>query len=156
MPKKDSEGRKYQRYDTEVKIHFYVPYDLKTKILFQFKKIQPDPELNKRFSGLTKNISAGGLCFVSEQKLEREDNILVDVYLPGVEAPIPMEGEVKWSKADDDGLQFFTGVEISKVSGKPVEQSIYFDQDHQVIWSSILDKVLGSFASLHKKMYPNP
>ena len=156
MSKKDNEARRHQRYDTEVKIHFYVPYDLKTKISFQFKKTQVDPALNKRFSGVTKNISAGGICFVSEQKLERGDYILVDLYLPAVAKPIVMEGEVKWSKADDDGLQFFTGVEISKISDKPVEQSIYFDQEHQVIWSSILDKVLGSFASLHKKMYPNP
>ncbi len=156
MFKKDNEARRHQRYDTEVKIHFYVPYDLKTKVSFQLKKTQIDPAMNKRFFGITKNISAGGLCFVSEQRLERGDNILVDLYLPAVEKPITMEGEVKWSKADDDGLQFFTGVEISKVADKPVEQSIYFDQEHQVIWSSILDKVLGNFATLHKKMYPNP
>ena len=156
MTKKNNEARRHDRYDTEIKIHFYVPYDLKTKINFQFKKPQPDPSLNKRFPGVTKNISAGGVCFVSEQRLEKSDSILMDLYLPGVQKPIAMEGEVRWSRANEEGLQFYTGVQIVKVFNKPVEQTIYFDQEHQVIWSNVLDQVLGSFATLHKKMYPNP
>jgi hypothetical protein len=156
MFKKDNESRRHDRYDTEVKIHFYVPYDLTTKINFQFKKPPADPNLNKKFSGLTKNISAGGLCFVSDFKLERADYLLIELYLPSESKPIVMEGEVKWSKAKEDGIHFYTGVQIAKVGGKPVEESIYFDQDHQVIWSAVLDQVLGNFAILHKKIFPNP
>src|ERR1041384_7284052 len=137
MVKKENEARRYKRYDTEAKIHFYVPYDLKTKVSFQFKKPQINTSLNKRFTGVTKNISAAGLCFVSERKLMQGDHILMDIYLPGVEKPIPMEGEARWSKANENGLQFFTGVEITKVYDKPVEQTIYFDQEHQVIWSNV-------------------
>ena len=155
MLKKNNEGRRHDRYDTDVKVHFYVPYELKTKVHFQFKKSQPDESLNQRFTGISKNISAGGICFVSSQRLEIGDYILIDMYLPGVAKPIPMEGEVKWSRVNDEGLQFYTGVELIKIYDKPVEQSIYFDQEHQVIWSNVLDQVLGSFATLHKKMYPN-
>ena len=154
MQKKNEPPRRHDRYDTEVKIHFYVPYDLKTKINFQYKKPPADTSASKSFSGVTKNISAGGLCFVSDYKLERGDYLLIDLFLPNEANPIAMEGEVKWSKAKEDGINFLTGVQIMKVSGKPVEESIYFDQDHQVIWSAVLDQVLGNFAILHKKIYP--
>jgi len=154
MPKENE--RRHDRYDTEVKIHFYVPYDLATKVNFQHKKPQADPALNKRLSGLTKNISAGGICFVSDYRLERGDVLLIDLFLPNEAKAIAMEGEVKWSKAKENGISFYTGVQITKVGGKPVEESIYFDQDHQVIWSAVLDQVLGNFAILHKKIYPNP
>lgn len=156
MLKKNSETRRHDRYDTDVKVHFYVPYELKTKLNFQFKQQHPDESLNQRFQGLTKNISAGGLCFVSDQRLQLGDCILIDVYLPGIVKPIPMEGEVRWCKVNEDGLQFYSGVQLTKVYDKPVEESIYFDQEHQVIWSNVLEQVLGSFALLHKKMYPNP
>lgn len=155
MLKKNNEIRRHERYDTDVKVHFYVPYELKTKINFQFKKAQPDPSLNKRFTGITKNISAGGICFVSELRLESGDCILIDIYLPGIEKPISMEGEVRWCRVNEEGLQFYTGVQLLKVYDKPVEESIYFDQEHQVIWSNVLEQVLGSFALLHKKMFPN-
>ena len=156
MLKKNNDVRRHDRYDTDVKVHFYVPYELKTKVNFQFKKTQPDPSLNKKFTGITKNISAGGICFVSELRLESGDCILIDIYLPGIEKPIFMEGEVRWCKVNEEGLQFYTGVQLVKVYDKPVEESIYFDQEHQVIWSNVLEQVLGSFALLHKKMYPNP
>ena len=156
MQKKNNEIRRHDRYDTDVKAHFYVPYELKTKVNFQFKKNQPDESLNKRFSGISKNVSAGGICFVSELRLEPGDYILIDMYLPGIEQPIPMEGEVRWSRVNEEGLQFYTGVQLLKVQDKPVEQTIYYDQEHQVIWSNVLEQVLGSFAILHKKMYPNP
>lgn len=156
MNTQKNEVRRYDRYTTDVKVHFYVPYDLKTKLTFQFKESFPDESLNERFLGVTQNISAGGICFVSEQRLQQGDYILIDIYLPGLQKPISMEGEVKWSKVSEDGLQFYSGVQLTKVYDKPVEESIYFDQEHQVIWSNVLEQVLGSFAILHKKMYPNP
>ncbi len=155
MQKKNNEARRHDRYDTDIKVHFYVPYEIKTKLNFQFKQHQPDESLNQRFKGLTKNISAGGLCFVSDQRLQSGDYILIDVYLPGVIKPIAMEGEVKWCKVNEDGQLFYSGVQLAKVYEKPVEESIYFDQEHQVIWSNVLEQVLGSFAILHKKLFPN-
>lgn len=156
MQKKNNVIRRHDRYDTEVKVHFYVPYEMKTKINFQFKEPQPDESLNRKFSGLTRNISAGGLCFVSDLRLETGDYLLIDIYLPGIEKPIAMEGEIRWCKVNEEGLQFYTGVQLTKVCDNPVENSIYFDQEHQVIWSNVLEQVLGSFALLHKKVYPNP
>ncbi len=155
MSKKDNESRRHDRYDTEAKIHFYVPYDLRTKVNVKLKTPAGDPTLNKAFTGVTKNVSAGGICFVSEHMLERGIHLLIDLYLPNEQKPIQMEGEVRWSKAKENGISFHTGVQVTKVSGKPVEESIYFDQDHQVIWSAVLDQVLGNFAILHKKIYPN-
>lgn len=156
MLNKKNEARQHDRYNTDVKVNFYVPYELKTKVNFQFKKTQPDPSLNRRFSGVSRNISAGGICFVSELRLEQGDYILIDIFLPGIPKPISMEGSVRWCKVNEEGLQFYSGVQLLKVNDKPVEESIYFDQEHQVIWSNVLDQILGSFAALHKKMYPNP
>lgn len=156
MQKQPNEGRQYGRYEADAKIHFIVPYDLTTKVNFQHQPPLPGPDANKRFSGITQNISAGGICFLSDYKPQRGDYLLIELYLPNEAKPIVMEGEVKWSRANEDGLRFLTGVQLVKVSSKPVEESIYFDQDHQVIWSVVLDQVLGNFAILHKKIYPNP
>ena len=150
------EKRKYERFDTEVKIHFYVPYDLKTKVNFEIKQTPPAAS-KKKYEGVSRNISAGGICFSSSKKLEKGDGLILEVYLPQTQKPILMEGKVCWSQASRNNLpsveQFDSGVQLTLVNGKSVEESIYFDHAHQVIWSAVLEMVLGSFSKLHKKVY---
>ena len=150
------EKRKHPRYATEVKIHFYVPYDLQTKVNFQIMEREPEKNSGEKFVGLSKNISAGGLCFISEKKLQLGDVLALELYLPNAREAIPMQGEVRWCKSSFPGhdleVQFETGVQLISVRDKAVEKTIYFDHTHQVIWSDVLESVLGSFSLLHKKV----
>ena len=47
---------------------------------------------------LTKDISAGGVCFVTEEVLEPGMALEVDLKLPDRAAPITFLGEVAWSR----------------------------------------------------------
>ena len=47
---------------------------------------------------LTKDISAGGICFVTEELLEPGTALEVELKLPDRDAPIAFLGEVSWSR----------------------------------------------------------
>ena len=47
---------------------------------------------------LTKDISAGGVCFITEELLEPGTALEVELKLPDREAPITFLGEVAWSR----------------------------------------------------------
>ena len=47
---------------------------------------------------LTKDISAGGVCFITEELLEPGTALEVELKLPDREAPIIFLGEVTWSR----------------------------------------------------------
>jgi hypothetical protein len=49
---------------------------------------------------------------------------------------------------------FVTGVEIRKVDGVDIEQTVYFDEQYGVTWSHLLERVLGNFAKAQKKSKP--
>ena len=153
-----NDKRQYERYDTEIDIYFQVNYDVQTKVKYQ--KIDKTKGLlaAKKYSAISKNISAEGLCFRSERKLEIGDILYLEVYLPTEKDPIPMEGEVRWSQpiADSPGAQEFdTGVKILMVKGKSVTASIHFDKYHKIVWSVVLESVLGSFRILNQRKDKN-
>ena len=47
---------------------------------------------------LTKDISAGGVCFITEELLEPGTALEVELKLPDRDAPIKFLGEVAWSR----------------------------------------------------------
>src|SRR3989338_1143623 len=47
---------------------------------------------------LTKDISAGGICFVTEELLEPGTALEVELKLPDRDAPVAFLGEVSWSR----------------------------------------------------------
>ncbi|MBF0523310.1 MAG: hypothetical protein HQL24_09685 [Candidatus Omnitrophica bacterium] len=64
-----------------------------------------------------------------------------------------MEGAVRWSKPlppsqPSSKLRFETGVRLTAVEGHPVEESVYFDKTYKVLWSGVLESVLGGFRLL--------
>lgn len=155
MVRAAKERRKYSRFDTELKVYFRVTYDIKTRVKFRILRINKEEHLSRRYSGLSKNISVEGLCFVSKKKLEKGDILLLEVDLPNTKLPIQMEGKVKWSKRlkirpTRAGL-FRTGVKLISVDGKPVSGSIYYDKEYKVVWSVVLETVFGSFKKMAKK-----
>ncbi|MBM3253153.1 MAG: PilZ domain-containing protein [Candidatus Omnitrophica bacterium] len=145
----EKERRKFERYDTEVKVYFRVNYDIKTKVKFRILSDNKQRRISREYSGLSKNIGVEGLRFVSKKKLEKGDMLLLKINIPNTEVFIQMEGEVRWSKRFSWKPKyrdmFHTGVRLISVNGKSVADSIHYDEEYKIVWSIVLESVLGSF-----------
>lgn len=146
------EKRKYERYATEVDVYFRVSFDIKTIVKFMVVGKDKRQEHHKKYLALSKNVSAEGLCFCAEKKLEKGDILRIEVYLPDQKNPIPMEGEVRWSMptADASG-KFNTGVRIATVNNQSVVNSIHQDDETRIVWSAVLESVFGNFRKFAQK-----
>jgi hypothetical protein len=149
MSAKDNDNRKFERYDTEVKIFFQVTYDVETKVEYEvLDKEKKEPKTEKH-PGLSKNVSAEGLCFISDEQLKKGDLLHIEVYLPQRSTPIEMQGEVRWSQPSEKKKgSFDTGVQVITVNDQSVEKSVYQDLKHKIMWSIVLESVLGNFRIL--------
>jgi len=160
MSDSGKERRKYTRYETEVKIYFNVKYDMKTKVEFRLvKKVDHHKVRSKKYEALSKNISAEALCFTSDRKLDIDDILTLEIYVPRTNKPINMEGSVIWSNAinpeEEKDKMFDTAVRLISVDGQPVKDSIYHDKENNVIWSVVLESIFGSFKHAAKELYKN-
>lgn len=143
--------RTNKRHDYERKVFFDFIYDYKSNVEFEPHSQNIAPTTLK-FKGTTQNLSAHGLCFTSGEELQRGAVIDVRVYPPNSEndkESLLMQGEVRWNKVatvDRDGEKLYaTGVQIINVEGKPIDDTIYFDEKHQVYWGEVLEKLVGSY-----------
>ena len=91
----------------------------------------------KRKLSLTRNISRGGVCFVGYEKVQDNDTIDLNVYLPGSAEPVKAIGKVVWvreftigenfqNKRYDVGVEF---VEISDQNSGKIDQ---YMQEHSL------------------------
>jgi len=147
--------RKYERFDTEVKIYFQVSYDLKTRVEYQILDKDKKETASAKYEAVSRNVSAEGLCFTSDKNLEKGELLFLEIYLPKQKEAIPMKGEVVWCRPDslakkNEG-KFDTGVRLIMVDGKSVPESIYRDKEHGVVWSAVLDAVFGNFRIFAQK-----
>ena len=81
------ERRQYERYDTEVKIYFYVNYEIKTKVDYRVMDKGGEVPRDKKHHALSKDVSAQGMCFISNEKLNNGDQLYLEVYLPRAKKP---------------------------------------------------------------------
>ena len=145
-------NRKYDRFDTEVKVYFRVEYDIETKIEYQVV----GKEIREKHFGVTKNVSTEGMCFTSYEKLQKGDILSMELYLPEDEdKPVYMLGEVRWSnpteKSEQDGKKYETGVKLITVNNQNVNSSTYFDTENNLYWSPVLESVFGKFKLIQLK-----
>lgn len=149
------EKRRYERYNTELKVYFDFAYDIKTKVKFKILDKKKEMISSRKYSGLSRNVSAEGLCFACRRKLRKGDFLDLEVYLPGAAAPVRMRGEVRWSQCISDEATrekvYQTGVLLKTVEDKPVEGTIHYDKEYRVHWSIVLESVLGSFKDLARQ-----
>lgn len=128
-------------------------YDVRTRMTFRFRKDQKNEE--SLFSGAIKNISAEGLCFVSNQHLSPGDKLEILVSLPGAAQAIKMDVEARWSAVaapvTGETSRFDTGVRVITVDGRPVAKTVYYDEAYQVHWSIVLESVLGRFRIMQQQ-----
>lgn len=154
---KKRERRKYERYETETKVYFRVVYEIETKVEFRIVTKKDNGEtLSEKYSALSRNVSAEGLCFICERQLKKGDMLYLDVYLPGRKKPISMKGCVRWSQpvAKEEKGRFDTGVRLICVGDKSVMASIHYDEANHLVWSIVLESIFGSFRKIIQKNSP--
>lgn len=148
----DDERREFERYVTDLKLEFQVAFSIKTKIDFRVKDKIKNTFLAKKYSAVSRNISAEGICFSSPKQLNEGDLLLIDVYVPSAKIPVSMEGKVKWSSAvfgkRNKGAIYDTGVLLLAVQEKSVKESVFVDETHRVVWSNVLEAVFSSFKNI--------
>ena len=149
MSSSKDERRKYHRYETQLEVRYFFVYDVKTLVKFQVKDRQTGQPLSRKYSALSRNVSVEGLCFTSGKQLETGALLYLEVYVPGTQEPVYMEGVVMWSRPvsfePEDENKFDTGVRLFTVRGKDVQGSLFFDEANKLYWSVVLDSVFGSF-----------
>jgi hypothetical protein len=145
--------RKYPRFETDAKVSFRAPYDFRAEVDFKLQRESASAH-DHPYIGFSKDISVNGLCFESPKELKTGDRLWIELHLPKSNGIIYMEGEVRWSKpvsvAQGSPSQYLTGVVVGKVDGSQVEDTVYFDEQYKVMWSQLLESVLGGFAKLHR------
>ncbi len=152
-----NERRRHERFETDVKVQFYVSFDLQTKVDYQVKERPADPFSPTKYSAVSRNVSAEGLSFLSAKKLEPGNQLFMEVYVPSAKNPVRMEGEVRWCETipaeerDEGGEEYITGVRIATVENSLVEKSIIIDPYHKIIWSVVLESIFGNFKHLMLK-----
>ena len=149
MDHSSREKRRHERFDTNKEIFFTVSYEIKTKVNFQIIDQKSDKILAPKYLAVSRNVSAEGICFTSLRKLKLGDVLILEVYALESKDPVYMEGEVKWSNPTsanpaDEG-KFDAGVRIVTVEGRSLTQTFVQDASHKVVWSAVLESVLGSF-----------
>ena len=146
-PKVQADRRRYARYETDLRIQYFVTFDIKTQIRFKVKNKSKRGFPSTKYSAISRNISAEGLSFQSKKKLQRGDILSLEVYVPSAQQPISMIGEVRWSclKKDTKTRVYDTGILLTQVEGQNVETSIIIDPVHHLAWSIVLETVFGEF-----------
>jgi len=156
--KSRDEKRKYERYDSGLKIYFDFCYDVETKVKYQLVDRYKGKLLPQKYSAIGHNVSAQGLSFTSRKKLKKNDSLSLEIYLPTAQKPVHMQGQVRWSRKAPSTITkteskdiYLSGIQLTSVDEKSVTKSIYFDEDYQVTWSIVLESVFGNFRILAMK-----
>ena len=135
-----NEQRKSSRYQTSTDVNFSYDFDATLDVHPE----EHPPFAIDTYHGRMRNISTEGLCFNSDQKLNQGDVLNLDVYVKGGIQPIHLQGTVCWIKevpAQESGYHFDTGITITAIEGKPVGQTVRFDQEHGIYWSDVLESM---------------
>ena len=144
----DPEKRKCERYDKSLKVCYEFPYRFPHRSTAKIKYQLKGQNKPKQFAGVSKNISATGLCLTSHYKLEKGQLLRLAITPPKGDKPIHMEGEVRWCARTGINAKkknlFSSGILLQTVEGRSVEKSLPFRQDAQCHleqrpWFDLLD-----------------
>ncbi len=149
--------RKYSRYETDARVEFRIPYDFAAEVDFKITEEVIEGR-DRVYVGHSRDISVRGLSFHSSKHLEPGDLLWMDLHLPKSKEVVFMRGEVCWCRPVEAPLEgkplYQAGVQIATVDGLDVEQTVYFDKTYGVVWSELLERVLGGFAKINRKKTP--
>ena len=145
------EKRKSPRYLKKTDVLFQFAYDAGTKIKYRTFD-GADDHHSPKFSAISKNIGATGLCFTSGHKLKKGQKLHLEIYLPKLHSPIHMDGRVSWCgqspEAKKKSPRFDAGIKLTRVEGESVDKSVHLDKTYHIIWSNVLESIFGTFRKL--------
>ena len=151
MNPEHSEQRKFKRYTTEVEGLFQVAYPLITNVNFQIIDQESGELHTSKYSAVSKNVGVEGICFTTSFRLNQGEHLYLEVFVNGKKDPIPMEGQVRWSRqclqTTGKERQFDTGIKIITVKGQPVSETFQKDKADQVVWSGVLRMIFGEYGA---------
>ena len=129
--KKPSEKRKYARLN------------LGSKINFSLVEISESEIPSKRFRAVGKNIGVEGILFTADQELKTGTILNLEIFLPGRDDPVYIEGEVRWCReikeTKDDKNAFDIGIKFLTVDKEHVISLIKYvcgnldGEDHHLV-----------------------
>lgn len=145
----NNEKRKAPRYDAARDVAYSFAYPFESPV----ELTSGEPKAAQKFKALTENVSIEGLCFKTDHILKQGDILTLDVYVPGDDKPVHMHGRVCWSCPEKGSSPqvYKTGVMLTDVEGAPVSETIRFDEQYHVYWSSVLESIIGKFRILQQK-----
>jgi c-di-GMP-binding flagellar brake protein YcgR len=73
-----------------------------------------------------KDISAGGLCFQSNEAVETKSVVIISVYLQERDQQLKLEGVVRWSRLDDISGGYLNGVQFTDVDSSDFQAFLGF------------------------------
>lgn len=82
MRKRSIERRKFIRFDFDASIKF---------------KLSESSNVDKSMEAKAKNLSAEGLCIVTEKEIPRDRNIELNIFLPGKKRAVRVHGKIIWT-----------------------------------------------------------
>jgi Tfp pilus assembly protein PilZ len=148
MEPRQQEKRRYKRHRTLRQKDYDFAYSVETRMECEIEDEKKNPDHSK-FNAYTQNLSAEGMCFVSEQKLTKGTPVHLSLFLPDCDEMVDMEGHVKWSlekQAEQDHKKIFaTGIQLDEVNGQLVSESIHYDELFRLQWSVVLESVFGRY-----------
>lgn len=62
-------------------------------------RVRPEGGISRSYN--SKNLSAGGIFLLSDEPLEEETQVVLELYLPKTDKPIKLKGEVVWKQRQD-------------------------------------------------------
>ena len=71
----------------------FVRFDLDANVKFRFFK---NMNIGDSIKGKAKNLSADGVCIVTEKEIPRDKDVELDILLPGRKRPVRVRGKVVW------------------------------------------------------------
>lgn len=111
----NQERRKFPRIEMEIIVRY---------------KILSTPE--KELDAETKNISGGGVCLVTRERLELETVVAMEIKFPQVNKPILTTSRVVWCSESKLGpspaghMRFDNGIEFTQISEADRQQIIKY------------------------------
>ncbi|MBF0484284.1 MAG: PilZ domain-containing protein [Candidatus Omnitrophica bacterium] len=150
----NDERRIHPRHHIQERIGSHFLYEIATKVIFQKFDKWSNQITGTPVNGFIKNMSVEGLCFTTDEMLKIGESLNLNVYLPKDVDQVQMRGEVRWIAPlafSGDYPKYDIGVKLVTVNDHPVRDTIYFDQQYNLEWSSVLESVFGKYRILMQK-----
>ena len=101
------------RQEKRLNRRYPVIWELKGKVLRTFEPTGDVPfQVSRDLLGAVSNISAGGLCLLTDDEPEVSSAVRCEIFVPQVPTGIPTLLQVRWVHKSDDGRTYRLGLQF--------------------------------------------